>query len=84
MHKLRELALVKLKHILHGVLIGQVRTQVSHELPGEFVEQLRVVVVADVIEVNEASNKVVLQARLADDTISAHQLRPFVVAKELD
>ena len=55
-----------------------------HDLPGQLVEQTRVVVVADVVEINEAAHEVVFELLLRHDTGAAHEPVLFAAVQFLD
>jgi hypothetical protein len=79
-----DLPLVKSKH-LPGLVLRQIGTQMSDDLPGEVVKQVRMLVGCDVWEVNQPADDVVLQPlleqislRQADnlDLVGAEIFRP--------
>ena len=76
--------LVILEHVEHLVLVLQVGAQVGHDLPGQLVEQLGVIVVGDVVEIDEPAHQVVLRLLLGDDTGPAHQAVLFAAVQLLD
>ena len=74
--ELDEALLVILKDVLHVVFAGKVGLQMRHHLPGQLVQQFGVVVVAHVVEVDQTTDEVVLQAVFRDAAIPAHQPVP--------
>jgi hypothetical protein len=58
-----QLRLIELQDVQNVLRLLQVGLQVPHHLPCEFVEQLRMFVVVDVVLVDQTANNVVLTVR---------------------
>lgn len=68
-----ESRLVVLEHI-HNVVLGQVSAQPCHHLSRQLVEQARVLVVADVVEIDQPAHQVVFRAFFLDNARTVRSL----------
>jgi hypothetical protein len=76
--------LMVLEHVQHFVLVLEVGPEMRHDLAGQFVEQTRVVVVTDVVEINEAAHEVVFELLLRHNAGAAHEPMLFPSVQFLD
>ena len=56
-----------MQHVANLVVVLEVAPQVRDDLAGELVEQVGLLVVADVVEVDQAADEVVLEPFLGGD-----------------
>jgi len=67
-------ALVKLKDFA-SFFLGQVAAKVADHLPGKVVQQIRLLVVRDIVEIHEAPDDIVLQPLFADSACAVASRR---------
>src|SRR5579875_455185 len=84
MNQTNQFALVVLQYVTDIVLGRKIGLKMTNKLPGQLVKQLRMVVVADVVQINQTTHNVILQARFLDNTIAAYDSEPLIVSQSLD
>src|SRR3989338_540087 len=73
-----------LQDVENLVLILEIGTQMGDDLAHQFIQKRRMLVVADVVEVDQASDQVIFRLFLGHDAATAHQMMLFPPVELLD
>ena len=66
MDQVHKRLLVILQHIHHVIFFAQVGSQMRDDLASQLVEQCRVIVITDIIEINQPAHQVIFRPFLLD------------------